>query len=824
MVRMRRRPSVTAAVSALTVGGAVLFVLLQLQPGLLLADTTPSGGDMGAHVWGPAYLRDHLLPHGRLTGWAPDWYAGFPFLTFYFPLPSLLIVLVDLFLPYAVAFKLVSVLGLVSLPVAAWAFGHLAGLRAPAPACLAVATVPFVFDRTFTIYGGNIPSTLAGEFSFSISLSLALVFLGVLARSLATGRHRALAAGLLALTLLCHVIPTFFAIAGAVVLVLLRPGRRRLVDAVVVGVVAGLLTAFWALPFVARLAYTNDMGWEKVEAYRQNLMPHDLRWLGLLATVGALASLLRRSLPGTFLTAMAVLSAVGFVLAPQGKIWNARLLPFWFLCLYLLAGLALEAAFWLAGRAAARTRPQAPEVVAGLTPPLVLMAAVVFVGLPLGVLPSWVPLETQDRSFVPAWVRWNYAGYERKDSWPEYRDVVRTMEAVGRTVGCGRAVWEYEEELNRLGTPMALFLLPYWTKGCIGSMEGLYFESSATTPYHFLTVSELSLYPSRPQRDLPYRDFDLARGVRHLQLLGVRYYMATSPEVQGAARQHPDLRLVASAGPFPVTYSDQVRERTWEVYEVAGSELVAPLDHEPVVMTGVGRGEKAWLASAVGWFQDEARWPVPLADQGPRSWQRVRGADPDPPRRPVRPAVVSGVRTSHDRISFDVDRPGAPVLVKASYFPNWQASGARGPWRVTPNFMVVVPTSRHVELHYGTTAVDRAGWALTLAGVVALVVLARGRRPDQPSRLPPTEEDVAARAEAEEELVLVSAPLSPQGEAEAHQPQGRADPAAQDRRPRRPGLPDGHRDLGHPEPGPLGPEDELGVEQVGPESALLDDR
>ena len=41
------------------------------------SDTTPAGGDMGAHVWGPAYLRDVLLPSGRLSGWTADWYAGF---------------------------------------------------------------------------------------------------------------------------------------------------------------------------------------------------------------------------------------------------------------------------------------------------------------------------------------------------------------------------------------------------------------------------------------------------------------------------------------------------------------------------------------------------------------------------------------------------------------------------------------------------------------------------------------------------------------------------------------------------------------------------
>src|SRR2546430_12589211 len=130
-MRRRSAPSVAGLVA---VGGLVAFVLWQLRPDLLLAHPPPAGGDMGAHVHGPAYLRDHLLPHGRLTGWTPDWYAGFPALTFYFPLPSLLIVLLGVILPYNVAFKLISVAGVVTLPVAAYAFGRLARLRFPGPA------------------------------------------------------------------------------------------------------------------------------------------------------------------------------------------------------------------------------------------------------------------------------------------------------------------------------------------------------------------------------------------------------------------------------------------------------------------------------------------------------------------------------------------------------------------------------------------------------------------------------------------------------------------------------------------------------------------
>ncbi len=159
-------------ITVAVVVGAVAFTFAQLHPNLIFRNTTPTGGDMGAHVWSGTYLRDHLLPHGRLSGWTPDWYAGAPAFQFYMVVPFLAILALDVVLPYAVAFKLIVVSGVVLMPAAAWAFGKLAGLRFPGPPMLAAATVFFLFDSSFTIYGGNIASTMAGEFAFAISLSL----------------------------------------------------------------------------------------------------------------------------------------------------------------------------------------------------------------------------------------------------------------------------------------------------------------------------------------------------------------------------------------------------------------------------------------------------------------------------------------------------------------------------------------------------------------------------------------------------------------------------------------------------------------------------
>jgi hypothetical protein len=91
----------------------------------------------------------------------------------------------------------------------------------------------------------------------------------------------------------------------------------------------------------------------------------------------------------------------------------------------------------------------------------------------------------------------------------------------------------------------------------------------------------------------------------------------------------------------------------------------------------------------------------------------------------VDPVEVTNPVVGEDSISFDVDRVGTPVLVKMSYFPNWRVSGAEGPYRVAPNFMLVIPTDTHVELTYGRTSVEWLSYALTLLGIVGLVVLIR---------------------------------------------------------------------------------------------------
>jgi hypothetical protein len=767
-----------------------LYVWFTLQPDLLLSNTTANGGDTGAHVWWPAFLRDHILPKWQLTGWSPDWYAGFPAGVFYFPLPSLLVVILDVFLPYNVAFKLVTALGPVMLPVAAYFFARGIGARWPAPPLFAVATLPYLFYTGYTIWGGNLASTLAGEFSFCIAIGLGLFFLGCFARALDERKGFAAPAALLAATLMSHIIVAVFVAVGAVVIWLQRRPARNLSVAAAVAAVGGLVTAIWSVPLALRLGYTTDMGWTKEPPFgpNHNLLPLDLRWAFALAAAGAIAGLILRRRAAVTVLAMAVIFGVAFVVIPEARLWNARLLPFYYLMVMFLAATALAELALLLTRAAPaigsalwwvvsspvkeeeepedELSPLGPassgEPVAALAgePVPALAGDTVFgppeppdpadgvIGPPepiaipadrrfrvhrsgrprgayawiAGALVVAVALGTamqythRTRGFLPAWIRWNYTGYEAKPAYAEFREVITTMAKLPP----GRALWEPSSAIDHYGTTLALELLPYFTDGRIASMEGLYFESSATTPYHFMTVSALAKSPSNPVRGLHYRtlsDFEL--GVAQMRDLGVRYYMAQSDEAKARADTSPGLKLLAETGSPGVT--PQVAR--WKIYEVLDSPLVEPLRAEPVVLDGLS--ERQWLQPAAAWFDDASALDRPLVAAGPAAWAHAGAAEARfMPKKPLPAVTVSNIDSTDDTVSFDVSQPGVPVLVKTSYFPNWKTTGAKGPYRATPNLMVVVPTSTHVTLHYGRTAVDWAGIALTVVGLLGLAGLA----------------------------------------------------------------------------------------------------
>ena len=807
-----------------------LLILAAMAPHVLLEANTPTGGDMGAHVLGPAYLRDVLLPGGRIIGWSNHWFAGFPIFYFYFPLPSLVIVGLDLLLPYGAAFKLVSVMGLAALAPASYFLVRSMRFSRPVAAVAAAAGGAYAFMETPTpnIFGGTIASSLAGEFAYSWSFAFLLVYLGLLLRAVYDDRrYFPWAAGALAATALCHVIPTIAAVTASLFLVIgrfalaggafaarrlrLRPGRpsegpsgrRAWWTTAGTWLFGFALASFWALPLVVRLRYTTDMNWHPL-AGLDELFPVEFWPIAVLGAAG-MAAPLRTTGRAVPFAALTLIPLPAFFLLSQGaKLWNGRVLPHWFFGMYLFAGIgvgllaaaavrrlpAKVSSWWIRGGVGAGALslvfladvrgalPCSPPMtgVQRLAQPLcsvwrwegwnslqvggasvidrisgsdlLILAAAVLVILQLGrkpaarvgaalplsavillIAPAFIGAATGE-NYTSGWANWNFQGYEAKKTWPEYRNLMTAVSELPP----GRVQWEANKELNQYGTPMAPMLFPYWTSGTHPSMEGLYFESSITTPFHFLNAAELSTNPSNPISGLKYHNGDYERGARHMELFNVAYYVAFTETARERADRHPAFERAAEPAPFTV-YSlpesslvDIAVNRPW-VFEEPGGGLFDSL-------TAIFTEDETpgFLEAALAWYEDLGMLDQWVTADGPAEWERIApeldGGSEGPGRAlssagetapmPIgEGGRVWGVVLEDHRIVFNTSAVGAPHMIKVSYFPNWRASGAEGPWRAAPSFMVVVPTQERVELRFENTWVEDVGaWSSFLAAAL----------------------------------------------------------------------------------------------------------
>jgi hypothetical protein len=680
------------------------------------------------------------------------------------PVPALIVLVFNVVFPYGVALKLAVALSALLLPVAAYGLGRLSRLPAPIPACLAVAVIPFLFDDSYFRYGGNIVSSVIGEYGYGLGVPAALVTLGLMDHVLRTGRWRALTVAAAAVTALMHpVIALMLVICGGLLIAghALHLGWLALRRIWPVLVLAPLIGAFWFLPFVAYrsqldpLNYSVDGGWTAI------LFPLPA-WAEVIIVGLAIAGIVRavrsRHPVSMMLVGTAAICAFTALVFAHGvfggweshqtQAWVAgRMLPFWYLSLVLLAGIGAGDLFL---RLAEARWPHLTTTgpIAGLA--LVVVAFGIITGtLPMSDVTNvqtstglvthskWSFLPEIETSLVPLWVSEGFSGYEGTSLWPQYHGLMQTMSDVGVRHGCGRALAE-DDPAGMYGSIFEFALLPYWTNGCMDSMTGVPEDLSVNYTFANLASARLStVNDDTTQPGVQYQTLDVSRGVPELRELGVRYYLVFTAQAKAEAAADRQLRLVASSGP-------------WKVYEVAGVSLVQGLTRRPVVVTSAGDSGDAlaWLDAATPWFANQTG--ARPAGGGPPSWPRV-SSPPDAIDGPrLAPVKVTHVVAGSDSVSFHVDRTGIPVEVRMSYFPWWHATGAQGPWKLDPDDLVVIPTTHDVVVTAGPRLVDRISLVISGLAVLATIGLAVWDRRNRRAGLvrAPSDADADANADA----------------------------------------------------------------------------
>ncbi|MBN3032899.1 MAG: hypothetical protein JW873_02275 [Candidatus Saganbacteria bacterium] len=664
------------------------FLLSYFEPKYLFSPTITTGGDTGSHYYTAVYLKEALLPAGRIMGWLPGNYAGFPLFYHYFPLPFILMALLSFILPLTIAFKLVTVLGIFLLPLCVYLAFRLLKYPFPVPVCGAALTLPFLFMEANSMWGANIPSTLAGEFSYGLGSSLLFLFFGALYSGINENNKVLLNAGLVLLLGLSHGYAIIAAVLFAGYFLFSRAWLANLKYLAKVFGLGFLLLGFWLVPFFGTLPYVTEYvtAW-RIASFRE-VLPRIL-FPGLVLSLAALW-LNRRDRRSWYFIYSAGLCLIFYFLGPRIGLLDIRFIP---LCQIFLAvfGATLPLAFL--GRLNAKP----------------LLAAVTLLAILL-----WVSFNV---TYIKSWIEWNYTGFEGKRDWPLFQQINGYL----RRTGPGRVVYEHSPSHNRFGTERAFESLPFFAQR--DTLEGLYMQSSPSAPFVFYLQSQVSQLSSGPFPQYQYTHLDLARALPRLKLFGVTQYLARSPAAKKAAAATPGLKLEAAFG-------------NYQLYRLTGSSgrYVAPLDHQPVLLF-----TNNWRRDFYDWWKRDDRLSVPLVSlrrPGPNDLKHFPLCGADWQKLPAiplsHPAPVITERLGSGTIDFDTNLIGYPHLIKVSYHPNWRAEGADKIYLVAPSFMLVYPRQTHVRLVFGRGFYDYLGALLTLAGLagaaISVIISSHGRQ------------------------------------------------------------------------------------------------
>jgi hypothetical protein len=756
----------------------ILFIYVMLflcfPPTELFKNTTTNGGDMGAHNYAAKFFIDYLLPNFRMSGWDMGWFAGMPMLTFYFPLPFLLIALLSKIFVYNVAFKLVTVLGSLMLPAALYLFAKSFRFKFPYPQFAAVGAMAFLYMKSFSIYGGNFLGTFAGEFSYSISFALVFIFLATLYRGSESGKFDwlfAINCILLGGIVITHLITLIAVIVIAPSLFLINRNWKCARYIIVVFIIGFFLSAFWSLPFVMLVKWTPTMSWSNIKTIK-SLFPLEIIPALVLGAIGLFFSTIKRDKRVVPITWTIIVFMSVFFTWNGGRLYNARFLPFIFLFMYLLASYGISHIYWLFvtvfplnGRKKfkkefAKEIPESggiQDLMHESCDYMPLRAMADYAAEPQLAMPEQPGARKEKISragirekilriiarvdftrfrkgffkftviaFVPViavlagagiWAgnplgpAWARHNFTGFEEKPDWKTYDALMKYLD-SLPYGRVMFEFNKEIiQKYGTPRSFELIPFWTDQ--PGMEGLLVESSLTAPWHYINQAELSVKPRGTVAgwQVPGRNYEAA--IKHLKYMNISYIMACSEEVIADLDSDSRVEFLNKIDP-------------WYFYEIKGEHnYIEIMDNMPYKFK-----TEDWINDMRDWYlnADNVSNPV-IYDDGSKNMANFISINKeslkDVPENPVAgKGEVLYEKVEREKIEFYTTGIGQPHLIKVSYFPNWKVIGAEGPYLVSPSLMLVYPTQNNVTLYYGMTPANRIGVTLAVSGwVVILLVL-----------------------------------------------------------------------------------------------------
>ena len=695
--------------------GSLLIIFLRIE--LVFSDLLPTGGDMGAHIVPTKFFVTELFNNFKLSGWSQDWFAGYPVYYFYFPLPPIITSLLNFIFPFSISFKTMVLISQVLLVVSIEMlmrknsrefsfYGFGVGLL-------------YLLTESFTIFGGNLASSLAGQYSFTYSIAFGNLSIFYLVKS----KYKysiEIAALLIGLSVLSHLIP--FMIYLPIFAFYFVKSNIKIYKKISAFLFFLFVAVRFSIVLFLNLEFTTNMTYTPYSQL-SDLVKSDVLPLVIGTAIYIISSKSKTSLKAIsgFEIYLLFISIYLFFYGPESALWNGRVVPFFNLGIIILFFNLLHFDIKNLTKKIQGKYPLLLFILLinsyfmylyyskwgntySITTISVILIVLVMFLISINsrnflFYTTIVSLTFGTLSYLPHWLNWNFSGYESKSNWTDITTLYEGLD----TLEPGRIMWEPNSDLNKYGTPMVLMTIPMFTDH--QSVEGLYFDSSITTPFHFLTVSGLAERPSNPVGGLTYINGEFDKGFRLMEDLGVDYFIAYTSSIKDKANKDENFNFLFSNEVFNV-YSINT-----EKVELVGDNLYIferPDFYERLRNAVLRAGsEQSFFESAYKNFKDELNYKI--IENYDESY-----ADPGDKNTTL---LISDLNIQNELITFKTNKPNQLHLIKVSYFPNWKIKNGYGPFRISPSFMAVIPKDEFVEIKFESSNTEKA---LNLLSILTL--------------------------------------------------------------------------------------------------------
>lgn len=707
-------------VSVLRHGRRGLFFILWILfffflTGTIIFNTEPAtGGDTGSHYWPLVTLIKEALPQFSVRIWNPGNLGGEPHLTHYFPLPYFFMAFLSIFLPLGMSFNIGTLIPLFLYPFCVFQGLRKAGLRESSSILGGSLSFVFLYSESFSMWGGNSLSTLAGQFAHLYALCLFHLALGYSFKSVRENKISLPLILSLSGILLSHFYVAIFVpfvFLGVIIFAFCFESRIQVVRAFwrlfQNGIFALGLSAWFVFPMIDNSKWNTAFGF---------------KWIS--------ENILKESFPAVSWPVLILLLS-GFLFSIFGWKWiKDKTDRFLFVeenkILFSLLTVSVSAIlsyFWFPkwGLVDIRIFPILYVTIIWLT--VILWDRWVHNLVPLReafILTSIISLgflvwsHSGIKNF-PSWIEWNYSSWSSKKAYPELKKL--TSQLAG-DFSDPRIIYENSELSNSAGTMRVFEMLPYFSGR--STWESVYMQATIMAPQAFYVQALISRTPSCPFPNFECTSYNLSRLEKYLNLMGVSDLILIDKNIR---EQADTMNFLDYKGKYGI----------WHWYHYKEKISYVDLAHEPIEEVSPFEYKEKFYNEFVREDQDHFSWKV-VNFSKKFSSQFANLENLSKTFVTQLPYLKSNgdsetcnpmVQVSFNQIRLETQCPGVFHRLKFAYHPAFKSDNGEDLYLVNPGYLGIVPTRKVTTLVWGQSIYWKFWNFISYSfGLVLLVYLA----------------------------------------------------------------------------------------------------